>query len=99
MGWEIHDLYGNHHDGGIHHDVTEAILFCVFAVALVAAEKSLDYVGGSGLLGYLFAGLVFGPQLFDIVPQVDAVRVLGRIGALLGPGGTGTFGIPSAASC
>ena len=38
---------------------------CVLAVALTAAAAALNLAGGSGLLGYLFAGLALGPQVYN----------------------------------
>jgi hypothetical protein len=64
----------------IHGDVLYAIKLCVFGVALLASAWILNKIGGSGLLGYLFAGLVFGPKVLDFVPETDALRILGRIG-------------------
>lgn len=64
----------------VHGDVGEALQLCVFGVSLVGSAWLLDAAGGSGLLGYLFAGLLLGPQVLDFVPQIDSIRVLGRIG-------------------
>ena len=58
----------------IHGDVLYAIKLCVFGVALLASAWILNKIGGSGLLGYLFAGLVFGPKVLDFVPETDALR-------------------------
>ena len=61
-------------------DVLDAIKLSAFAFVLRIFAAALDYMGSAGLLGYLFAGLLFGPQLADFVPETDAIRILGRIG-------------------
>ena len=76
-GIVLHDMYGSPEISG---DVNDAIWLCAFAMSLVVFEKLLSWMGGAGLLGYLFAGLIFGPQLVNVVPKVDTIRVLGRIG-------------------
>jgi len=64
----------------IHGDVLYALILCAFGVVMLASAYCLNFIGGSGLLGYLFAGLAFGPQVLDVIPETDAIRILGRIG-------------------
>eukprot|EP01047_Picozoa_sp_COSAG01_P034565 COSAG01_NODE_2603_length_7393_cov_39.196874_2_plen_523_part_00 len=61
-------------------DVFYAIQLCLFALALKSAAAFIDVIGGSGLLGFLIAGLIIGPQALDYVPETDAIRIIGRIG-------------------
>lgn len=47
------------------------------------SELLCKRLNGSPIIGQIAAGLIVGPALLDLVPHVDAFRLLGKLGVLL----------------
>lgn len=56
----------------------------VFLLAAVwASEVVCKRLNVSPIIGQILAGLVVGPALLDVIPYVDALRLLGKLGIMV----------------
>ena len=60
--------------------VDEFSLILLFVVIWAFEIIFLNGLRASPLIGQILAGILLGPALLDIVPFVDALRLLGKIG-------------------
>lgn len=54
------------------------LLFAVWMTELACARAAI-----SPIIGQIAAGVVVGPALFDLVPHVEALKLLGKLGVML----------------
>lgn len=52
-------------------------------VAVWLTERGCKRLHVSPIIGQILAGLVVGPALLDVIPFVDAFRLLGKIGVMI----------------
>lgn len=54
------------------------LLFVVWITELACGRAAI-----SPIIGQITAGVVVGPALLDLVPHVDALKLLGKLGVML----------------
>lgn len=54
------------------------LLFVVWITELACSRAAI-----SPIIGQITAGVVVGPGLFDLVPHVEALKLLGKLGVML----------------
>jgi len=59
------------------------VLSTVFLGVLWAVEKGGNNIGISPVISNIFVGIVMGPSLLDVVPYVEAVKLVGKLGVMM----------------
>lgn len=54
------------------------LLFVVWIAELASSRAAI-----SPIIGQIAAGVVVGPGLFDLIPHVEALQLLGKLGVML----------------
>ncbi|CAM9980890.1 unnamed protein product [Ascophyllum nodosum] len=59
------------------------LLVVLLLSAVWAIERCCMYVNASPIIGQILAGLIVGPALLDLIPFVEAFRLLGKLGVMI----------------
>lgn len=51
--------------------------------AVWSTERACKKISISPIVGQILAGLVVGPALLDLIPYVEAFRLLGKVGVMI----------------
>jgi len=81
----VRDLSAGGNGGfGVHVDYDDIWFAMVYLASIyVLGFLGQHFLGMPALVGQIFAGIVFGPNVLDIVPFIEAFVLLGEIGLVL----------------
>lgn len=63
--------------------IEDELRLVLLLVVVWTTELACARVAISPIIGQIAAGVVVGPALFDLVPHVDALKLLGKLGVML----------------
>lgn len=63
--------------------IEDELRVVLLLVAVWASELVCRPLNVSPIIGQIVAGVVVGPGLLDLIPHIDAFKLLGKLGVML----------------